>query len=66
MKVVTEEGTVLGTLVQVYETGANDVYIVKNETGKEYMIPAIKDCILDVDLEANRMTIHVMPGLLDL
>ena len=60
------EGTVLGTLVQVYETGANDVYIVKNETGKEYMIPAIKDCILDVDLEANRMTIHVMPGLLDL
>ena len=48
------------------ELGANDVYIVKNETGKEYMIPAIKDCILDVDLEANRMTIHVMPGLLDL
>ena len=66
MEVVTEEGTVLGTLVQVYETGANDVYVVKNKNGAEYMIPAIKDCILDVDLEANRMTIHVIPGLLDL
>lgn len=65
MEVVTEEGMVLGTLKQVYETGANDVYIVQSDK-KEYMIPAIQDCVKDVDLETNRMTIHVIPGLLDL
>lgn len=66
MEVVTEDGKVLGTLVEVYETGANDVYIVKSATGREYLIPAVRDCVLDVDLDENRMTIHVIPGLLDL
>ncbi len=65
MEVVTEEGMVLGTLKQVYETGANDVYIIQG-TEKEYMIPAVQDCVKEVDLDTNRMTIHVIPGLLDL
>lgn len=65
MQVVTEDGMDLGILKEVFETGANDVYIVKSPE-KEYMIPAIKDCVREVNLEENRMTIHVIPGLLDL
>ena len=66
LKVVSEEGTVLGILKEVIPTGANDVYVVQPENGKELLLPAIKDCILNVDLEKGIMTIHLMDGLLDL
>ena len=65
MEVFLEDGTLFGTLKDVMETGANDVYIVTTEEGKEVLIPAIHDCILDVDVEANRMEIHLLDGLLD-
>lgn len=65
MEVVTEEGKVLGTLTDVIETGANDVYAVKTPEGKEILLPAIRDCILDVNVDEKRMTVHVMEGLLD-
>lgn len=60
-----EEGKVLGTLKDVMQTGANDVYIVENEAGQELLFPAIKQCILNVDVEQQKITVHVMPGLLD-
>ena len=63
---VTDEGVVLGTLTDVLQTGANDVYCVKMENGKELLLPAIKDCILNVDLEKQEMLVHVLDGLLDL
>ncbi len=66
LKVVAEEGTVLGILKEVIPTGANDVYVVQPENGKELLLPAIKDCILNVDLEKGIMTIHLMDGLLEL
>lgn len=66
LRVEAEDGTVLGELKEVMPTGANDVYIVRQENGKEILLPAIKDCILDVDLEQGIMKIHVMDGLLDL
>ena len=65
MEVVTDEGKVLGTLTDVIETGANDVYAVKTPEGKEILLPAIRDCILDVNVDEKRMTGHVMEGLLD-
>ena len=65
MEVVTDEGKVLGTLTDVMETGANDVYAVKTPEGKEILLPAIRDCILDVNVDEKRMTVHVMEGLLD-
>ena len=65
MEVVTDEGEVLGTLTDVIETGANDVYAVKTPEGKEILLPAIRDCILDVNVDEKRMTVHVMEGLLD-
>ena len=63
LRVVTDEGEELGTLDDVMETGANDVYVVKNGA-REILLPAIRECILKVDLEAGEMTVHVLPGLL--
>lgn len=65
LKVVTEDGTLFGTLTDVMITGANDVYVVKTEQGKEVLLPAIPSCILDVDLENGVMKIHLLKGLLD-
>lgn len=64
MKVVTEDGENFGTLKDVMETGANDVYVIDHPSAGEVLIPAIKDCILDVDVPGQRMKIHVMDGLL--
>ena len=66
LNVVTDEGETLGTLTDVMETGANDVYCVKTPEGKELLLPAIRDCILDVDLGKEEMLVHVLRGLLDL
>ena len=65
MEVVTEDGTYLGVLTEVLQTGANDVYEVKMEHGKSVLIPAIRQCILDVDTEKNKMTVHLLEGLLE-
>ena len=54
-----------GTISDVMETGANDVYEITLESGKTVLVPAIKDCILDVDIEGHRMEIHLMEGLMD-
>lgn len=64
-KVVSDEGTELGVMTDVIETGANDVYVVKNSEGEEILFPAIKDCVKEVDLENGVITLHVMEGLLD-
>ena len=65
LSVVDEEGKEFGVLRDVMETGANDVYIIDMAGGRELLIPAIKECILNVDMEARVMKIHVMDGLLD-
>ena len=64
MKVRTDGGELLGELKDVIETGANDVYCVVGETYGEVLIPAIRQCILRVDVEAGEMTVHLLPGLL--
>ena len=66
LKVVTEDGEPFGTLTDVIKTGANDVYEVKTAEGKEVLLPAIRECIRNVDLEAGVITVHIMDGLLDL
>ena len=64
MKVVTEDGEEFGVLEDVMETGANDVYVVSTKEHGEVLLPAIRDCILDVDLDEGIMKIHLMDGLL--
>ncbi|WP_035778954.1 ribosome maturation factor RimM [Butyrivibrio sp. MC2013] len=66
LDIVDEDGNKLGTLVEVIQTGANDVYEMKRiDGGPNVMIPSIKECVLDVDLDSNTMKIHVMKGLMD-
>lgn len=55
----------LGVLTNVIETGANDVYEVKFEDGRQVLFPAIKQCILNVDMDSRKMTVHIMDGLLE-
>ena len=66
MTVTEKDGHVLGTLSDVIQTGANDVYVVKMESGKELLLPAIRQCILKVDVESGQMQVHLLPGLMDL
>ena len=66
LKVQDEDGTELGTVKDVIETGANDVYEVEMADGRSLLLPAIKQCILNVDVENGMMQVHVLEGLLDL
>lgn len=66
LEVVTDEGERLGELTDVLQTGANDVYVVKMDNGREVLLPSIKQCVLNVDLEAGKITVHLLDGLLDL
>lgn len=68
MKVVTDQGEALGVIVDVIFTGSNDVYVIRNPENpkvKDLLIPAIKHCILNVDVKENLMTIHLLEGLRD-
>ena len=66
INVFDENGQALGVLTDVITTGANDVYEIKMPDGKEILLPAIKQCVLDVDIEGRKMTVHLLDGLLDL
>ena len=61
----TDEGEELGRIKDVLTTGANDVYVIDTKEG-ELLVPAIHDCVQEVDLEAGVMTLHLLPGLRDL
>ncbi len=62
MKVLDEDGRLLGTLKEVLITKANDVYVVKSDDG-ELLIPAIPECILEVSPRDGLMRVHLLPGL---
>ncbi len=63
MRVITDDGEELGQIYQIIETGANDVYCVRNAAGTEILIPAIKQCILNVDVANHVMTVKLLEGL---
>ena len=65
LKVVDEEKGIEGTVDDVIQTGANDVYDITLSDGRNLLLPAIKDCILDVDMATKVITIHILEGLLD-
>lgn len=64
IKVVTDQGEDFGVLKDVMATGANDVYIIDRPSAGEVLVPAIKECILEVDIPGRRMKVHVMDGLI--
>lgn len=65
LSVVSDEGEALGELSEVLSTGANDVYAVKKDGEKDLLLPAIRECILSIDMDRRVMTVHVMDGLRD-
>jgi 16S rRNA processing protein RimM len=62
LEVREEGGRLLGAVADIIETGANDVYVVRDE-GRELLIPAIRDVVLAIEPEAGRMTVRLLPGL---
>ena len=61
----TDSDKKFGNISDVMETGANDVYEITLENGKKVLVPAIKECILNVDIEGGRVDIHLLEGLMD-
>ncbi|HEY3310789.1 MAG TPA: ribosome maturation factor RimM [Anaerolineales bacterium] len=67
LNVVDETGAALGIITEIIETGANDVYVVTSagEPAREILIPAIKQVLLETNLETHTMRVHLLPGLVD-
>lgn len=63
-EVITDTGEVLGKITEVLQPGANDVWVVKGNGGKEIMLPYIDDCIKEVDVQNKKVICHIMDGLL--
>lgn len=63
LRVLDEKPEELGTLKDVMETGANDVYVIQMTDGRELLLPAIKECILEVNMQERYMKVHVLEGL---
>lgn len=63
LDVEDEAGKFLGKLTEIMQTGANDVYVVTNEAGRELLLPAIAEVVLDVNLSTKTMKVHLLPGL---
>ena len=57
-------GKLLGKVDDIYNTGANDIYVVKDELGKQILLPGIKEVIKNVDLDGEKITVHLIPGLI--
>lgn len=64
LNVYTDKGEELGNIIDVFSTGANDIYVVKNELGKQVLLPAIGDVIKNVDIKNKKMIVHLIEGLI--
>lgn len=62
-EVYSDEGEKLGILDDIYNTGSNDIYVVKNELGKSILLPGIPDVIKEVDIENKKIIVHLLKGL---
>ena len=63
LEVFTEDNNLLGKIVDVFPTGSNDVYVVKNELGKQILLPAIGEVIKNVDIPNKKMVVNLIKGL---
>ena len=64
MDVYTDEGEKLGNIEDIFNTGSNDIYVVKNELGKQILLPAISDVVKNIDMENKKMVVHLISGLI--
>ena len=63
LEVYTEERLLIGVLDDIFNTGSNDIYVVKDELGKQILLPAIEDVIKNIDLENKKVIVHLLKGL---
>ncbi|MCI8470918.1 MAG: 16S rRNA processing protein RimM [Clostridia bacterium] len=64
LEVYTDEGQLLGRVDDIFNTGSNDIYVVKNELGKQILLPGIPDVLKNVNLEEGKITVHLIKGLM--
>ncbi len=64
LDVYTDENELLGKLEDIFNTGSNDIYVVKNELGKQILLPAISDVLKEIDMENKKVIVHLIPGLI--
>jgi 16S rRNA processing protein RimM len=63
--IVDEKGELIGSLTEIMQTGANDVYVVRQAEGREILLPVISSVILAVEMGSRRIRVRLIPGLLD-
>lgn len=64
LEVITDEGKTLGKLEDIFNTGSNDIYVVKDELGKQILLPAISEVIKEIDIEGKKILVHLLEGLM--
>jgi len=64
LNVITEENELLGKIEDIFNTGSNDIYVVKNEEGKQLLLPAISDVIKKINIEESKVVVHLLEGLI--
>ena len=64
LDVYTDENKLLGKVDYIYNAGSSDIYVVKDEQGKEILLPAIKEVLKQVDLENKKIIVHIIKGLI--
>lgn len=64
LQVYSDTGELLGKVDDIFRTGANDVYVIKDEKGKQLLLPGIPDVIKEIDLEKEKIIVHILKGLI--
>lgn len=64
LEVYTDENNLLGAVQDIYNTGSNDIYVVKDELGKQVLLPAISEVVKQIDMENKRIVVHIIEGLM--
>ena len=64
LDVYTDENELLGKLEDIFNTGSNDIYVVKNELGKQILLPAIDEVLKEIDMDNKKVVVHLIPGLI--
>ena len=64
LEVYDDNGNLLGTLEDIFNTGSNDIYVVKNELGKQILLPAISEVIKEIDIKNKKIIVHIIKGLI--
>ena len=64
LEVYTDEGVLLGKVDDIYNTGSNDIYVVKDNLGKQILLPGTKEVLKEISLEKEKIVVHLIKGLI--